>query len=215
MERIDLITLSREYGAGASALAARLGALLGWRVLDEDIPHLVADRIGLPDAAIEEADEHIPSMLENIGNALLIGSPDVLIDPEVARLPDPGRVALATRAVIVDAAQRPPLIVVGHGGQSLFRERPNTLHLRLVAPLESRIRRICARRECDPKTATVLARRLDADRARYVREHYGRDVHDPLLYHLQINTGTVSLDQAVRLVGDLLGASVPAAGERR
>ena len=46
MERIDLITLSREYGAGASALAARLGALLGWRVLDEDIPHLVADRIG-------------------------------------------------------------------------------------------------------------------------------------------------------------------------
>src|SRR5689334_11633305 len=138
MERIDLITLSREYGAGASALAARLGAQLGWRVLDADIPHLVADRIGLPDAAIEEADEHIPSLLENIGNALLIGSPDVLIDPEVVHLPDPGRVALATRAVIVEAAQRPPLIVVGHGGQSLFRDRPNTLHLRLVAPLEAR-----------------------------------------------------------------------------
>ena len=211
MQPVDLITLSREYGAGASALAEKLGAHLGWRVLDTYIPHLVAERIGLDEAAIEEADEHVPSMLENIGNALLIGSPDVLIDPEVAQLPDPERVAIATRAVMVEAAERPPLIVVGHGGQSLFHDRPRTLHLRLVAPIKDRVRRICERRVCNPAAAIDLAHRLDADRARYIRQHYSRDVRDPMLYHLQINTGLVSLDEAMRLVIDLMQPAASAA----
>jgi cytidylate kinase len=209
----DLITISREFGAGGGELAGLLGARLGWRVLDADIPHEVAASLHIPQSALEEWDEHVPSLLEKMGNALLMGSPELLLNPDVIGRPDPQRIALATREVLLAAAARPPLIVVGHGAQSLFHERPHSLHLRLVAPLEDRIRRIDMRRAADPRDAATLARRMDADRANYVREHYGRDVRDPLLYHLQLNTGRIAMDDVVTIVLGLVSAAAPAIGE--
>jgi cytidylate kinase len=204
MVPIDLITLSREYGAGASMLAAALGERLGWRVLDEEIPLEIARRLGLPDDALVETDEHAATLLERVGQALVMGSPDLLVNPAVIRLPDPADVAAVTRQLLFEAAADPPLIIVGHGSQALFQHREGTLRLRLVAPLEHRMRLICARRDCDGHDAVRFARRIDADRAHYVREYFHCDVRDPLLYHLQINTGAVgfaeSIDTIVRLV---------------
>jgi cytidylate kinase len=202
--RMDLITLSREYGAGAGELARQLGAQLGWRVLDEDIPRAVADRLKVPHESLEEWDEHAPRFLENIGNSFMLGSPDLLIDPGYMGRPMARDVAAATKSYLVDAAATPPLIIVGHGAQVLFAKRPNTLHLRLVAPMASRIPRIVGRRACDAKEAEKIAHFVDADRAKYVKEFLGRDVHDPQLYALQINTGRVPMPTAVALVMALL-----------
>lgn len=204
MHAVDIITLSREYGAGASDLAEALGAHLGWPVLDHQIPALVAERLEIPDEALEDSVEHVPTLLENIGTALLRGTPELLIDPNVVGVPEPSVIAAATRELIHEAAAHPPLIVVGHGGQSLFHGRAGTLHVRLVAPVESRIRRICGRRPCSANDAMALARRVDSDRAHYIRQHYGRDVRDPTLYHLVINTSAVAMSEALRLVLDLV-----------
>src|SRR4030088_2143556 len=111
MSRVDLITISREYGAGASELAAALGARLYFRVLDTDIPLAVAKRLRIPSDALESWDEHAPRFLENVGNALLLGSPNMLLDPAMATRPQARDVAAATRQVLVDAVATPPLII--------------------------------------------------------------------------------------------------------
>ncbi|NUO64311.1 MAG: cytidylate kinase-like family protein [Gemmatimonadaceae bacterium] len=214
MAQADMITLSREYGAGAGELARRLSATLGWRVVGEDIPHLVADRLHLPDDAVEECDEHVPTLLENLGNALLMGNPDLLIDPEVAQRPDPERVFVAARDVMLDAAKTPPVILLGHGAQALFHDRPRTVHVRLVSPIEERVKRICGRRgDCTRDNAATLARRIDTDRVSYVRQHYGRDVRDPLLYHVQLNTGFLSMEDAARIIVELAERDLAAASD--
>jgi cytidylate kinase len=203
--RSDLITISREYGAGASELAALLGARLGWRVLDAEIPRVVASRLRIPDRSLDEWDEHAPGLLESLSNAFLLGSPELLIDPALAGRPEARHIAAATRDVLREAARTPPLIVVGHGAQVVFHDRPRTLHLRLVAPITDRVRRIVVRRSCTERDAVAIAHYVDRDRQKYVREFHGRDVRDPLLYTLQINTGVVEMDDAVRLVLTLLG----------
>ena len=204
----DLITISREFGAGASELAALLGARLGWRVLDADIPLEVAKRFGVVPDSLEQWDEHAPSLFEKIGKSLMLSSPDLVIDPDVAARPEAREIAEATRHVLLDAAATPPLIVVGHGAQAIFRERPHTLHLRLVAPLAVRVQRIVARRSLAEKDATATAVRVDHERAHYVKEYLGCDVRDPLLYALQINTGTVTMTEALALVLNLIGAGI-------
>ena len=200
----DLITLSREYGAGAGDLAQRLGAALGWPVLDAGIPLAVAQRLGIPEDSLDEWDEHAPNFLESVGNALLLGSPEILIDPEYARRPVAREVADATRAVLLELTATPPVIVVGHGAQVLLGDRPRTLHLRLVAPIEVRARRVMERRRCSGQEAIAICDSVDRDRVHYVQQFLHRDVRDPLLYAMQINTGIVSMDDAVRLVSALL-----------
>jgi cytidylate kinase len=200
----DLITISREYGAGAGELAALLGERLGWRVLDKEIPIAVATQLGIPRDSLEPWDEHSPGLLETIGGAFMLGSPDLLIDPEYAGRPQAGDIAAATRSLLIDAVASPPLIVVGHGGQAIFRDRRGSLHLRLVAPLARRVPRIMARKRCTEKEAVAIAHHVDRDRAHYVKDFLGCDVTDPHLYALQINTGMVTMAHAVDLVLRLL-----------
>jgi hypothetical protein len=203
--RHDVITISREYGAGASELAALLGSALEWPVMDSEIPLAVAWRLGIPDDSLEQWDEHAPRLLESIGNAVLLGNPEVLVDPAYMRRPAAREVADATRDVLIQRVATPPVIVVGHGAQMIFRDRPRTLHLRLVAPLADRVRRIVARRGCNDEDAANIAKVVDRDRMHYVQQFHHHDVRDPLLYALLINTGIVPMEDAVSLVLSLVG----------
>lgn len=202
---VDLITLSREFGSGGSELARELGTRLGWRVLDRDLVQLVADRLKLDPRTVETMDEHPPGLISRISSALLITSPESPISLQTRDLLSPDAVADATRAAITEAVQSPPLIVVGHGAQLLFRDRPGSLHVRLTAPVQSRIERICSREPCEPNAATTRLRHMDADRAAYVRRYYHADWRDPMLYDLAINTGRTSIKAAAAAILAVMG----------
>jgi cytidylate kinase len=104
------------------------------------------------------------------------------------------------------AAQNPPLIVVGHGAQALFRGRASTLHVRLTAPLASRVERICGREGCDRAAAAALARRMDDARRAYVRRYYHTDIRDPALYDLQCNTAQVQIEELADCLASIIGS---------
>jgi cytidylate kinase len=201
---VDLITISREFGSGGSELGQALGARLGWPVLDHDLVHRVAERLHLGDEVVKAFDERPPQMMARLATALLFGTPDCPIPSEPTGMPDADTIAAATRRAIMDASRDPPVIIVGHGGQALLRGRPGTLHLRLVAPLESRVRRIVARSGIDPRRAADDARRMDECRRAYVRRHHQCDLRDVQLYDLVINTGSVSIEEASELVATIV-----------
>lgn len=197
---IDMITLSREFGAGGSDLAQRVGSELGWRVLDQDIVALVADRLNLSATTVARIDEHPPGLLARLSSALLMSRPEAPITLDTSEFLSPDAVADAARATMLDAAGSAPLIIVGHGSQCLFRARLGTLHVRLTASVEDRVARICSREPCESATAAAQVRRMDADRAAYVRRYYQSDWRDPELYDVQLNTSRLSLNAAATAI---------------
>jgi CMP/dCMP kinase len=210
-EPIDLITVSREFGAGGSELARFAGQELQWPVLDRDLVHRVAERLRLEPHHVEAVDEQPPGLLTRlIASALLMAPPELPTEMQTDRL-HPDAVAAAARAAILAAAASPPLIVVGHASQCLFRHRPGTLHIRLVAPLALRLQRVCTRVPCESARAVAETRRMDQARAAYVQRHHQTDWRDPLLYDMQFNTGRVSIEEAARMV---VQAVIARAGER-
>lgn len=201
---VDLITVNREFGAGGGEFALRLGARLGWPVLDRDIVHRVADRLRFDDATVARFDEHPPSLIDRIAKALIIPLPDIYPLPTAPDLPTHEVIAAATTAVLEEAADTPPIIIVGHGSQCLFGLRPHTLHVHLMAPVADRIERIVAKMGADPNAAPELVRRADHDREAYVKRYFEADLHDPLLYDVQFNTHRVKIEDAVAMVASLL-----------
>ena len=197
---IDIITISREYGAGGSSVAAALSDALGWRVLDRDLAQSVADRLRLEHEVVEKLDEHPPSFLARIASVLLLSHPEAPTSAPPIDIADNEAIADAARAVIEDAGRSPPAIVVGHGGQAIFRGRPGAFHVRLVAPIASRIDRICKRLPCTHGQAEADVRRADVDRREYLRRYFGVDWRDELLYDVQINTGKVSIETAAAMI---------------
>jgi cytidylate kinase len=203
---IRLITISREFGAGGSELAAELGRRLEWPVLDQEIVHLVAERLRLDDNTVKHFDEHPPSLIARVATVLVVPQPDLYSFPSEGDLPSHDTIARATRAVIEARGTMTPLIVVGHGAQCIFCQRPDALHVRLVAPMAVRLRRIMHRMNVDAAFAGTLMHRADRDRQAYVQRYFHKDWRSDQLYHLQINTGTLTIPEAVSLVESVVRA---------
>jgi len=204
---IDVVTISREFGAGGSELATALGERLGWPILDHALVERVANRLRLDPRTVEQMDEHPPTLFSRIASALLIAPVESPMLIDTTEIMSPDAVADAATSAIREAANDPPVIIVGHGAQLLLRDRPGTLHLRLVAPPESRIDRICRRGGCDQRTAVADIRRIDDARVAYVRRYQHHDLRDPMLYDLVINTGRIPVEDAADLVASEVRAT--------
>lgn len=201
---VRLVTVSREFGAGGSDFARVLGERMGWPVLDRDIVQRVATRMQLDAGTIERFDEHPPSLLARIATVLIIPQPDSHSFPTPSDVPDHDTIARATHHVIEEAAATLPLIVVGHGAQCIFSARPDALHVRVVAPIGARVRLVEARLHVDPASAAAMVRRADTDRQAYVQRYFHQDWRNDLLYDVQINTGRVTIEEAARIVEELV-----------
>jgi cytidylate kinase len=197
---IRLITLSREYGAGGSELGVLLGELLSWPVLDRELARRIAERLQCSHADVERMDERGPRLLERIASAFTVVPSDAPILPELSRSPDPDRLAEASRAVLLEAARTPPLIVIGHGGNCLLAGRPDLLRIRVTAPFELRVKRVTQRTGRPHSEAAADVRHRDADRRYYLERYFQKDSNEPCLYDLQINTATIPLPTAARMV---------------
>ncbi len=204
MGRFDLITVARQVGAGGSELAQSLGSHLGWPVLEHEVVRAAATVLGVTQDALEPMDEYALSALERFGSSFYAGLPELAPSSGAAYHVDPDRLARAEHAVLRAAAGSPPVILVGHGAQCLFRARPSALHVRVVAPLDARARRVASRASMPFEAARSEVKRRDRDRDRYLRHHFACDTHDAMLYAVQINTSVVSTEDAVAMLAALV-----------
>ena len=185
-EPIQIVTLSREYGAGGSQLGLLLGSALGWPVLDRDLA------------------ERAPRFLERIAAAFTVVPSDAPVLPELSRSPNPDTLVEATRAILLEAVRTPPLIVIGHGANCLLCDRRDVLRIRVTAPYPVRVRRVARRTGQSVDEAGADVRQRDADRRQYLERYYKKDTNDPYLYDLQINTATITLEVAAQMVVRLI-----------
>lgn len=195
---IDLIVVGRQFGAGGSEVAAALGAALGWRVLDRDILRSAAERLHAEEGRVEPIDEYAAGAMERLAASFSLSTPEGVVLPTDDV--DADALAKAVHHVVLGAAEAPPLVVVGHGAQCLLRQRPGTLHVRVVAPFEARAERVARRAGTPVEVARAEVTRRDKQRERYLRHHFGCDPGDPLLYALQVNTARLTVEQCVATV---------------
>jgi cytidylate kinase len=202
------ITVSREYGSGGGEIAARLARRLGWQLIDHGIVAQVARMLNEPVNETEAFDEHAEGFLAKLGASLrLLGSFTGAPPDEEQRL----RRREALKAAVVDAVSAEPVVIVGRSAQVVLADRRDALHLRVVAPLESRIAYVARREGLDPDAAKARIQQKDHDREHYLIEVERRRADDASLYDLVINTGVLSLDNAVQLTLSALQFK----GERR
>ena len=59
---MNIITITREYGAGGGEVARKLAEALGWELLDRELLHQAAEVEHVPDAELERLDEKALTM---------------------------------------------------------------------------------------------------------------------------------------------------------
>lgn len=197
-----LITVTRQYGSGGSAIARLVAEGLGWTVIDNEFVDEVARRAGLPPKQVAALEERTPGLLERLARALAVASPEMFVTTAgVPRAEDEeGTITRITERIIADAAADGRVVLVGRGAQAILAPRPEALHLYVVASRAWRARLVVQRLGVDPSEVERLLDETDRQRDRYVKEHYGRVREDPTNYDLVINSERLTIEGAAALV---------------
>ncbi|HHU77228.1 MAG TPA: hypothetical protein GXZ24_10150 [Firmicutes bacterium] len=106
----------------------------------------------------------------------------------------------AVHNFIYDLAIRENLVILGRGGQVLFKDFPPALHVKIIAPLKRRLETVCKSYGLDEAVAARLIEEQDRDRQDYLQQIFDYNWLDLNLYHLVINTGLFGIEEAVALV---------------
>lgn len=102
--------------------------------------------------------------------------------------------------LILAASKQTNMVIVGRGGQVVLQEAPEALHVRIIAPLETRIRQIQQAANLGHSDAKKFVEHRDRAAAEYLHRFYDADISDPDLYHLIVNTGKWETSKAVNLI---------------
>jgi cytidylate kinase len=186
-----IITISHGMGAGGSEIGAALARRLGYRYVDQELISEAARRYGLAEEKLSHLDETKPSLFERF-------------DAETRRY------ITVIQTVLYEFAVDDNVVLMGRGGQWLLRGIPHVLRVRVMAPFESRVKRVAKKmagqlgETVNPRTVSELVRRDDAEKAGRSRYLYEVDVADPALYDLVINTEKLSADAFVETIAALV-----------
>jgi Cytidylate kinase-like family len=175
------VLISREKGAGGIDLADLMGQRLGWLVFDRAIVDEISREAHVREQLVEKVDEHVRGNLEEIIRDMLmpqgLGTDSYLYN---------------LRHVVLTLGHQGEVVILGRGAEYILPAQFG-LRVRLVAPLEARIRHLHERDGISLEAARKEIQKVDPERKEFARRSFDRDVEDPLNYDLVINTGAMGM----------------------
>ncbi|MFN8374649.1 MAG: cytidylate kinase-like family protein [Anaerolineae bacterium] len=209
-----IVTVSRQYGSGGRKIALRVAELLGYQVFDKRLIMELAADIGFYGSeVIDFSEDHykyktIMGRLNQIFGVTPSGSvPIASAVPGVEEIEKRAvdqfgetAVVMLVNATLHAAHDRGNVVIVGRGGQVVLKDKPDTFHVRVEAPPETRLARLEKIENLTPQVARRLMDERDKAGAQYMERHFRARWDDPMLYHLVINTGKMDTERAARLI---------------
>lgn len=196
-----VITISRQYMAGGSDVAARVAEALGWTVIDDALIDAVAERSGFSPEDVQSLEESVPSFMERFAQSSALSSPENLLStPNAIDGPATVKLAHVTREVIEELGRQDRLVFVGRAAAAVLTSERDVIHVRLVASLEFRVHEAIDRLGLGEQEARSEVEERDRGRELYHKELFGRDWSDPVNYHLVLNTEVLGRAGAAQLV---------------
>ncbi len=214
---MPVITISRQYGSGAVQVAERVCELLGYSYFDKNMMVDVAVDMGISERDVVDFSEDQYRMRNFFER--LFGRRGIVAEVrkgssaagslQVETLSEDDGINIV-RDTVLAAYKHDNVVIVGRGGQSILREKPGVLHIRLHAPLGARALRVKEREGISLGEATDRVKRRDDAAAAYLTRFHGIDWDNTMLYHLVINTGKWELtDVAEIIIGALMNLRTP------
>ncbi len=200
------VTISRETGAGADKVSEKLVEFFDkfytnthahWTVFDKNLIEKVLQDHHLPQRLSELMGEQKYSGIKSMMGELLVGQPGIWT------------LVHKTTETILQLAQMGNVIVVDRGANVITGALKTAFHVRLVAPMEDRISHIMALFNYDKKEAIDYIKKEDEDRKEYLSTYFHRDINDPLLYHMVINTKMINDEEAAKIIGNAVLSKFP------
>jgi len=182
------VTVSKSEGSLGAQVARLVAERLGWVAYDREIVETIAREGHVREKVLARLDERIVGDLENYVALMSVkGYPgaSVYVKDLVKTVTALGRHGKA--------------VLVGRGAQFMLRPEYG-IRVRIDASLDRRAARYAAEERLSVAEARRKVRRVDSQRAAWVRRYFHGEIDDPAAYDLMIRTDHLTAEQAAELV---------------
>ena len=195
------ITISRETGIGAGKICEKLITFFqnyskveccDWAYFDKNLISRVIEDHNLPERLSKFMTDEKTSTMNSMINELLGLQPSRL------------KLLNKTSETVYQLAELGNAIIVGRGGNLITANLKNAFHVRLVAPLNDRIKNAMELYKMSKKESTHFINKEDKSRMDFISKHYHKNITDPLLYHFTLNTGLLTFDDVAETIGNIV-----------
>jgi cytidylate kinase len=199
------ITISRETGAGADQVSIKLLEFLQPHALPNSPKFTIFDK-NLIEKVI--SDHNLPRSIEKLMDEKKYSS-FITIAADITGQPDMWMLKNKTSQTIYQLGQLGNVIIIGRGSNVVTERLKNAFHVRLIAPIENRVKHIEEIFGMKRKDAEDYIKTNDTERRKYLKSFFNKEIDNPLLYHITVNTGLFSYHSAAQLIADIVLKSLP------
>jgi cytidylate kinase len=195
-----IVTISNEYGTGAVAIARDVAERLGYELVDEQLPVVVAKRLQTTPEDVEAAEDTSRSVGERILTGLEVATPEV-----AASVPGESfdkRLLREVQATVREYAAKGNVVIIGRASFAILGRRSDVLRVFLHAPRDWRVHHVMHGGGVDDRTATHEVDRIDKARRSYLADWYDLKWGAIGNYDLVIDVSSFGHDGSVALIED-------------
>jgi len=200
------ITISRQTGSGSYEVSEKLINILQKKTKDPDNPWTYFNK-DLISKVIEEF------KLPKVFASYLMEDKYSHISDAVNELfgvkPAEWTIVHKSTEIILQLARYGKTILVGRGSNVITSKLPNSFHVRMIAPIEHRLKHVQEVFKYSKPEAMEYIKREDLNKHKYLKSHFFREPEDATLYHLTINAGKFSYEESALVIADTLMKKFP------
>jgi len=181
-----ILTISRQFGSGGGAVGEGVADSLGYDYVGKH--RFLSDLRAVGEEwelRGEDLDEHRPTIWEKYDWSF-------------------AAYGALIQSILLDHALADRVVLMERGGNVLLKHIPHAYRIRVVAPLEERIKTISLKEFIDPDTARWLAKKTDRERSGFIHSLFGIHWDDPVEYDQVFDTGEQPIDAVVARVTEVL-----------
>jgi cytidylate kinase len=193
------ITISRQTGAGAKPVCEKLIEILDQYSSPERVSWGYFDK-NLIEKVLE--DHHLPKRISDYMVEGKYHHVSAAVDELLGLKPAQWTIIHKTTETILQLARMGNVVIVGRGGNVITAKLKNTFHVRLIASVEKRIEHMMDLLAMNEKEAANHIKTEDAVRRDYLKTNFNREIEDPLLYHMIVNTDLLTHEGAAYLIAE-------------
>ncbi|MCL5038026.1 MAG: cytidylate kinase-like family protein [Chloroflexi bacterium] len=209
---MPVLTISRQMGSGGDKIAQETAKLLGWSYFDKDLLRKAAAESGLSVEHVVDFNEDSYPVRDFWDR--LLGGADKIAMARFKEVDENGTVILTEdlldeerclafiQSTLYHLKDKGNIVIIGRGGQALFREYDGAFHVRIIARMEKRIEEMMMRAETTKEEAAEYLKKRDTAASQYIRRFYNENWEDPMLYHMVVNSSFIDEDTAAEVLAD-------------
>ena len=196
--QVNIITISRQYGAGGRELGHILSERLGIPLYNHQILSEMSRGTGIRETILRAADESMNDFQANRLMEFLPAKERSALDADTVF--NQKTLYSIQESTIRSLAEKGPCVFVGRLADFALRDRDDVMSVFLYAPREWRIERMMRLEHMSYEETARRLRRIDRERRNYCKYYTGRDWNDCSRYGCMFNSMFMDLETIAGII---------------